>query len=72
MTIWREVKRFESSRSIKIDSEGPLNSAITSGFEYWDATGRRLASSGIECAAGEAARRADTHAHRMHGHDVSR
>ena len=30
-------KRFESSRSIKIDSEGPLNSAITSGFEYWDA-----------------------------------
>jgi glycerol-3-phosphate dehydrogenase len=30
-------KRFKSSRSIKIDSEGPLNSAITSGFEYWDA-----------------------------------
>ncbi len=30
-------KRFGGSRSIKIDSDGPLNSAITSGFEYWDA-----------------------------------
>ena len=30
-------ERFESSRSIKIDAEGPLNSAITRGFEYWDA-----------------------------------
>jgi glycerol-3-phosphate dehydrogenase len=30
-------KRFEGSRSIKIDPEGPLNSVITRGFEYWDA-----------------------------------
>jgi len=30
-------KRFKGSRSIKIDPEGPLNSAITRGFEYWDA-----------------------------------
>ncbi|MBL4582160.1 MAG: glycerol-3-phosphate dehydrogenase [Gammaproteobacteria bacterium] len=30
-------KRFGGSRSITIDSKGPLNSAITSGFEYWDA-----------------------------------
>lgn len=30
-------KRFGGSRSIKIDPEGPLNSAITRGFEYWDA-----------------------------------
>ena len=30
-------KRFGGSRFIKIDPEGPLNSAITRGFEYWDA-----------------------------------
>lgn len=30
-------KRFGRSRAIKIDAEGPLNSAITRGFEYWDA-----------------------------------
>ena len=30
-------KRFGGSRSIKIDTEGPLNSSITCGFEYWDA-----------------------------------
>lgn len=30
-------KRFASSRAIKIDPDGPLNSAITHGFEYWDA-----------------------------------
>ena len=30
-------KRLEGSRSMKIDPEGPLNSAITRGFEYWDA-----------------------------------
>ena len=30
-------KRFEGSRSINIDPEGPLNSVITRGFEYWDA-----------------------------------
>jgi glycerol-3-phosphate dehydrogenase len=30
-------KRFGGSRSIKIDPEGPLSSAITRGFEYWDA-----------------------------------
>jgi len=30
-------KRFGGSRSIKIDPEGPLNSAISRGFEYWDA-----------------------------------
>lgn len=30
-------KRFGGSRGIKIDPEGPLNSAITRGFEYWDA-----------------------------------
>ncbi len=30
-------ERFASSRSIKIDPDGPLNSAITRGFEYWDA-----------------------------------
>jgi len=30
-------KRLEGSRSMKIDPEGPLNSAITRGFEYWAA-----------------------------------
>lgn len=30
-------KRFGGSRFIKIDAEGPLNPAITRGFEYWDA-----------------------------------
>ena len=30
-------RRFEGSRSINIDPEGPLNSVITRGFEYWDA-----------------------------------
>lgn len=30
-------KRFAGSRAIKIDPEGPLNAAITRGFEYWDA-----------------------------------
>jgi glycerol-3-phosphate dehydrogenase len=30
-------RRFGGSRGIKIDPEGPLNSAITRGFEYWDA-----------------------------------
>ncbi|MEX0964854.1 MAG: glycerol-3-phosphate dehydrogenase [Pseudohongiellaceae bacterium] len=29
-------KRFASSRAIKIGPDGPLNSAITRGFEYWD------------------------------------
>ena len=30
-------RRFSSSRAIKIDPDGPLNPAITHGFEYWDA-----------------------------------
>lgn len=30
-------KRFAASRRIRIDPEGPLNSAIKRGFEYWDA-----------------------------------
>ncbi len=30
-------KRFFSSRFIRIDPEGPLNSVIGRGFEYWDA-----------------------------------
>ncbi len=30
-------RRFASSRAINIDPEGPLNSAIRRGFEYWDA-----------------------------------
>ena len=30
-------RRFLSSKAIKIDPDGPLNSAITHGFEYWDA-----------------------------------
>lgn len=30
-------KRFSGSRAIKVDAGGPLNSAITRGFEYWDA-----------------------------------
>lgn len=30
-------RRFGRSRSIKIDPDGPLNEAITRGFEYWDA-----------------------------------
>lgn len=30
-------KRFPSSRAIKFDLTGPLNSSIKHGFEYWDA-----------------------------------
>lgn len=30
-------KRFSGSRSVRFDSEGPLNAAIKRGFEYWDA-----------------------------------
>ncbi len=30
-------KRFPASRRIRIDPDGPLNSAISRGFEYWDA-----------------------------------